>query len=277
MTPPAISAAAEQSADADRFHVTRLTRRRVPGWAVPAGHVLLLWHCLRRFRVLFNPVVSMVFLREVHYIGVRGMRVVALLALVVGALIVTEGTSLLGATNSYLYDLLSWALVYEAAPLLVALVVIGRSVTVVATEIALMQVRGEMRYLEQMRIDPRDYVVLPRLAALTASLLAATFYFQVIAIAGGFTASALLLNVSFDEQTRLMLEAISPLKVVIAGAKTLVFGLVIGTIGCFAGFFAGSTINDVPRAQITAFMRSLTAVVAIDFLVALATFALSVD
>ena len=254
-----------------------VTRTHFPAWAVPAGHLLLLGHCLARVRILFNPMVRLVFLRQVHYVGVEGMRAIAVLALAVGALLVTEATTLLGAANSYLYDMLSWALVTEAAPLLVAVVVIGRSATVIATELALMKVRGEMRYLEQMRIDPRDYVVLPRVAALTASLLAATFYFQVIAIVGGFTTSALLLNVSFEEQMRLMLEAISPLKVIISGAKTLIFGLVIGTVACFAGLYAGRTINDVPRAQITAYMRSLIWVVAIDFVFGLAMFSISTD
>ena len=254
-----------------------VTRAQFPAWAVPAGHLLLLGHCLRRIRTLFNPMVRLVFLRQVHHVGVMAMRAIAVLALALGALLVAEATSLLGADNSYLYDMLSWALVTEAAPLLVTVVVIGRSATVVATELALMKVRGELRYLEQMRIDPRDYVVLPRLAAMTASLLAATFYFQVIAIVGGFAASALLLSVSFADQMGLMLAAISPLKVVLAGAKTLVFGLVVGTIACFAGLYAGRTINDVPRAQITAYMRSLIWVVVIDFVFGLATFTFSAD
>ena len=266
--------AAEPAAAGGLFAVTRT---HFPAWAVPAGHLLLLGHCLARLRTLFNPMVRLVFLRQVHYVGVQGMPAVAVLALALGALLVTEATSLLGATNGYLYDMLSWALVTEAAPLLVAVVVIGRSATTIATELALMKVRGEMRNLEQMRIDPRDYVVLPRIAALTASLLAATIYFQAIAIVGGFSACALLLPVSFTDQMGLMLEAISPLKVVLAGAKTLIFGLVVGTVACFAGLYAGRTINDVPRAQITAYMRSLIWVVAIDFTFALATFSFSTD
>ncbi len=51
-----------------------------------------------------------------------------------------------------------------------------------------------------MRIDPRDYLVLPRIAALTVSMLVATFFYQIISITGGFAVSALLLNVSFGEQ-----------------------------------------------------------------------------
>jgi phospholipid/cholesterol/gamma-HCH transport system permease protein len=249
-----------------------ISRAQFPGWAVPAGHLLLLWHCLRQLRTLFNPMVRLVFLREVYYVGVTSMRVIALLALAVGSLAVAEATSLLGATSSYLYDILDWVLVSEVAPLLVAVAIIGRSATVVATEVGLMRVRGEIRYLEQMRIDPRDYVVLPRVAAMTVSLLAATFYFQVIAILAGFTASAALLNVSFDDQMQLMLQTISPLGVFLAGVKALVFGLIIGTVACFSGLFAGHTINDISRAQVSAYMRSLTAVVAVDFVLALARF-----
>jgi len=265
-----VSVAAEQAAGTELFHVTRT---RYPRWAVPGGHLLLLWYCLAHARMLLNPMVRRVFLRQVFVIGVLGMRIIALLALATGALVATQATWFLGAQNRYLYEILGWLLVTEAAPLFVAVVMIGRSVAVISTELALMKVRGEMRHLEQMRIDPRDYVVLPRLYALAASLLAATLYCQIIAILGGLAASALLLQVSFAQQLQFLLEAISPLGVVIAAAKTIVFGLATGTIACFSGLYAGPAINDVLRAQTTAFLRALTTVIAVDMLFAIVLFA----
>lgn len=249
-----------------------VTRTRFPRWAIPAGHLLLLWHCLRRIPMLRNPMVRLVFLRQVYFVGVQGSRAIVLLAVAVGGLAVPEATSLLGAGNSYLYDLLGLTLVTEAAPLLVALVVIGRSASVISTELALMKVRGELRHLEHMRIDPRDYLALPRISALTVSLLVATFFYQVIAVTGGFAVSALLLNVSFAEQMQLMMGALSPAGIVLAGLKTVIFGLVIGTIACFAGLYAGETVNDVPRAQIAGYMRSLTWLVLIDVVFGIARF-----
>jgi phospholipid/cholesterol/gamma-HCH transport system permease protein len=216
--------------------------------------------------------VQLVFQRQVYFVGVRGLPVITLLALATGALMVTQATSVLGAGNSYLYAMLVWTLVTEAAPLFVAVVVIGRSATVISTELALMKVRGEMRHMEQMRIDPRDYLALPRIVAFIVSLLAATFFYQVISVTGGFAVSTLLLNVSFREQMHLMLAAISWSAFILAGAKTFLFGLLIGTIACFAGIYAGQTVNDVPRAQILAYLRSLTWLVAVDLLFAVATF-----
>jgi phospholipid/cholesterol/gamma-HCH transport system permease protein len=246
-----------------------------PAWAVPGGHLLLLWHCLSRIgHILGNPMIRLVFLRQTYFIGVMGLRAIALLAFAIGALVVTEATRLLGSRNSYLYDLLSWALVTEAAPLFVAIVVIGRSAGVMSTELALMKVRGELRHLEHMRIDPRDYLALPRIMALTASLLATTFYYQVISVIGGFAVAAVLLHVSFIEQVQLLLEALTARAVLLVGVKTIVFGFVIGTVACFSGLYAGNTVNDVPRAQIEAYMRSLTLLVLIDLLFALAAFSL---
>lgn len=249
-----------------------VTHTRFAGWAIPGGHLLLLWHCLSRIALLRNPMVRLVFLRQVYFVGVQGSRAIFLIAIAVGGLAVPGATLLLGANNSLLYNILGWALVTEAAPLLVALVVIGRSASVISTELALMKVRGELRHLEQMRIDPRDYLALPRIAALTVSLLVATFYYQVISVAGGFAASALVLNVSFAEQMQLMLEALSPSGIVLSGVKALIFGLVIGTIACFAGLYAGATVNDVPRAQIVGYMRSLTWLILIDVVFAIAAF-----
>jgi phospholipid/cholesterol/gamma-HCH transport system permease protein len=249
-----------------------VTRARFPVWAVAGGHVLLLRHCLGRFAMLGNPMVRLVFLRQVYFVGVRGFRVIALLALATGGLAVTQATSVLGATNAFLYDLLGWLLVTEAAPLFVAVVVIGRSATVIATDLALMKVRGELRALEQMRIDPRDYIALPRIVALTVSLVASMLYYQIIAVAGGFAVCALLLNVSFLEQMHLLLGAIRWSDMLAAGVKAVVFGLAMGTIACFAGLYAGHTIGEVPRAQIVAYMRCLTWLVAIDVVFAFVTF-----
>jgi phospholipid/cholesterol/gamma-HCH transport system permease protein len=201
------------------FHVSRSA---FPGWAVPGGHLLLLWRCVRQLGML--------------------------------------------RSSSYLYDILAWGLVTEAAPLFVALVMIGRNATVISTELALMRVRGEVRFLEQMGIDPQVYLALPRIVALSVSLFAVTFFYQVIAVAGGFGASALLLNVSFADQVQQLLQAVSFTGILFAMIKAFVFGVVIGTIACFAGLYAGDTINDVPRAQIVAYMRSLMWLVAIDLL-----------
>jgi phospholipid/cholesterol/gamma-HCH transport system permease protein len=265
----AAGAGADVTAKAADFSATGV---RFPRWAVPAGHLLLLGHCLRRLALLRNPMVQLVFLRQVYFVGLMGLPVITLIAFATGALMVTQATSVLGAGNSYLYVMLVWTLVTEAAPLFVAVVVIGRSATVISTELALMKVRGEMRHMEHMRIDPRDYLVLPRIMAFTVSLLAATFYYQVVAVTGGFAVSTALLHVSFADQMQLMLAAISPAAFILAGAKTLVFGLVISTVACFAGIYAGDTINDVPRAQIVAYLRSLTWLVVIDLLFAIATF-----
>lgn len=267
--PAAADTAADQAVASVDYSATGV---HFPGWAVPGGHLLLLGHCLRRVKLLANPMVQLVFQRQVYFVGVLGLPVITLLAFATGALMVTQATSVLGSGNSYLYVMLVWTLVTEAAPLFVAIVVIGRSATVISTELALMKVRGEMRHLEQMRIDPRDYLALPRIMAFTVSLLAATFFYQVVSVTGGFAASTLLLHVSFREQMHLMLAAISPLAFVLAGAKTFVFGLLIGTIACFAGIYAGETVNDVPRAQIVAYVRSMTWLVIVDLMFAIATF-----
>lgn len=269
LIPAAAEVAGDVTAKAVDFSTTDV---RFPGWAVPAGHLLLLWHCLRRLGRLRNPMVQLVFLRQVYFVGVLGLSAITLIAFATGALMVTQAISVLGAGNSYLYAMLVWTLVTEAAPLFVAVIVIGRSATVISTELSLMKVRGEMRHMEHMRIDPRDYLVLPRIVAFTVSLFAATFYYQIVSVTGGFAVSTLLLHVSFLEEMQLMLEALSPGAFLLAGVKTTVFGLLIGTIACFAGIYSGNTINDVPRAQIVAYMRSLTWLVVVDLLFALATF-----
>src|SRR4051794_36378790 len=182
--------------------VTRLGRDALGSWA-------FLTYAIAHIRVLSIRPVRTVFHRQLYFTGIQGISLVLLLGLMVGALVVTQTAAVVGGDSELTVRVLNWTVVGELGPLLAAIIIIARSSVAIATELALMRARGETEHLERMRIPPLDYLVVPRIAALTLSLVVLTVYFQTIAVAGGLAASSLYQSLPFGLQLARFLELTS--------------------------------------------------------------------
>ena len=232
-----------------------------------AGFWALLLYALTHLRMLSIPPVKTVLERQLYFTGIQGLVLVAAMGLLTGAVFAMLATSLLGA-GELAVRALAMALVNELGPLLSAIIVIARSSVAIAAELALMHARDETAHLRMMRIPPLDYLVVPRIAAVTLSVFALTVYFQTVAVAGGLATSALFQNVSFLAQLGRFLDVLSAADIILPSAKSLCFGLAISTISCFHGLDVGKSVTAVPVAAMRAVVQSLLAVFVINGLFA---------
>jgi phospholipid/cholesterol/gamma-HCH transport system permease protein len=235
-----------------------------PVWRNLSGYYSLAAYSFTRFRVLRIAPVRLVFLRQVYYTGIEAFGIISLIALLSGALVITQIISLMGANSELVLRVLVWVVVRELGPLFAAILIIARSSPAIAAELAMMKTHHEIGYLESMGISVNDYLVVPRIAGVTLSVMALTFYFQVIAILGGMGIGALYQHLSFVELLGDFIEVVSPFELAGTVLKSFFFGLVIATISCFHGMEVEETITEVPKAAIRAVMRSLLAVFVID-------------
>ncbi len=224
---------------------------------------------LSRLHVLANPMVRLVFLRQIYYTAVQSLRLLSVAALVVGSALVGNVTLILGA-DPRLYDIVELVLVRNAAPLGAAIVIIGRSATAISSELALMRCNGEIDALRHLRIPVHDYLIVPRVAAVTLATVGCCFYFQLVAVVGGFAVSALMLDVSLEEQLRRFAENVSIGAMALEVLKSLCFGFSAAAIACATGLNAAPRITDVHLVPARAFLRAAVAVIAIDALFLLA-------
>src|SRR5438034_457273 len=70
----------------------------------------------------------------------------------------------------YVADLVSVSLLRELGPLLIAVIVIGRSGSVVTAELGTMKVSEEIEALQVMAINPIRFLVVPRFLAMVIML-----------------------------------------------------------------------------------------------------------
>ncbi len=232
------------------------------------GCVQLLWYAFTHLRVLRIPPVNAVFHRQIFFTGVEAVGIVAVFALLSGALVITQSTSLVGGDSELIVKVLIWILVREVGPLFAAIIIIARSSAAIASELALMKTRQEMTSLTRMGIAPHDYLLVPRIAGVTLAVLALTIYFQVIAIGGGLAISAMFQNVSYFDQVGRFLETVKLSEFAVIAFKGCLFGLAISTISCYNGMQAQPSVTEVPKVAIKAVLQSLLFVFTLDALIA---------
>jgi phospholipid/cholesterol/gamma-HCH transport system permease protein len=205
----------------------------------------------------------------VYFSGTTATGGIVLRGAFLGTLIIVYVIEVLGADAELAVKMLLWVVLREVGPMIAAILVIQRSGTAIATELALKEISGEIASLKRMRIDPHDYLVVPRVHAMALSLAALTLYVQLIAVGGGMVLSSMIIMIPLDEMLTVFFELASPLDLVYSMVKSLMFGGAIAVVACYHGLHPGGrSINAVPRAAIRAVTEALLAVMLINLLFA---------
>jgi len=233
------------------------------------GTMRLAAHVLRRLWVLKLPPVAEELVRQIYFTGASATATIVIRGALVGTLIIAYVIEVLNADVSLAVKILLWVVLREIGPLIAAVLVIQRSGTAVATELALMKISGELASLRHMRIDPQDYLAVPRVLGIALANMALTVYVQFIAVGGGMVLSAVIVNTSLGEMAGSFFLLASPLDLVYSIAKSLLFGAAIGVIACYYGLNPpGNSINAVPKAAISAVTQATLAVMLLNILFA---------
>lgn len=214
-------------------------------------------------RYWFRAPVRRVLARQLYFTGLESLVLVLLIGMALGAIIVSQLHYKFGQSGAETLRLLAQLLLGELSPLLTALILIARSSSAMASELAAMRVNNEIWMLRQFGVSPVHYLFLPRI---TGMLLASVFLAIYLALAAMLTAALLTSGPNAFNELYLLSDALPVTDVLGGMVKTALFGMVIATIACRAGFRAGHAMTDIPRAASSAVVSSLLAVFVLDAL-----------
>lgn len=158
------------------------------------------------------------------------------------------------------------ALFRELAPVMTAIMVLGRAGAAIAAEIASMRISEQIDALEVMAVDPMEFLVVPRVIAGVAMVPILSVYFGVVgSIASAIVACGIMgLDSSvFWHQYAWVVDFIELVHCVIKGA---VFGLVLTWIACFCGFKAQGGARAVGFATRSTVVASLLVILLTDYI-----------
>ena len=198
--------------------------------------------------------------------GVAALPIVTVVNVLVGGILAFVGAIQLRpfGADIYVASLVGIAVVREMAALMTAIIMSGRTGGAYAANIATMQGNEELDALRAIGIPVFDYLVLPRVLALTAMMPILYLYGCAVGILGGLVVSVATLNVSAISFVTKMRAAVSLGQFGLGVAKSLTFGALIAIAACRIGLRAGRSAADVGQAATTAVVASVVGVIVLD-------------
>jgi phospholipid/cholesterol/gamma-HCH transport system permease protein len=207
--------------------------------------------------------------RAVHQsmaVGLRAIPIITLITFFVGVIIALQGAyglQRLGALH-LVAGLVAISITRELGPLVAAIVVIGRSGSAFAAEIGAMRVAEELDALKTMALDPVEFLVTPKLAAMVVMMPCLAIWSDLMGILGGALFGVTGAGFTFGSYFIATREALALRDITTGLAKSLVFGIVITAVGCHEGFSTGAGADEVGKSTTAAVVISIFLVVLID-------------
>jgi phospholipid/cholesterol/gamma-HCH transport system permease protein len=220
---------------------------------------LLYWLLVAPFRGNFFKI-SPVF-RQMVFIGVRAAPMVALTSLSVGVTLALQAAHSLQQLGAEIYvpDLVMLSILREMGPVLIAVIVIGRSGSAVAAELGTMKVSEEIEALEVMAINPVQFLVVPRFLAMLVMLPTLTIFGNYIGVLGGWAVCRLALGFNTAGYILRAIESATPWDLYSGVIKSAVFAWIIITIACNAGLHVEGGAEGVGQSTTASVVQALLA------------------
>lgn len=220
---------------------------------------LLLLGAFARLGNLRREAVQVELWRQVDRAALDFAGLAALLGALAGGLTIAIAELGLGVGVSIGVRLLHLLILEQFAGFVCALLLVAGPATNAAFELGLMQQRGEVRTLRLIGIDPRDYLVLPRVLGFALGLFVLTAIFQAAAVVGGGVLAALVTPVTFLQQIEALGLIVSPGAVALSAGKSLALGGAVGTLVCQQGLGAVLAPAEMPGVSRRLFLGALVA------------------
>jgi len=229
---------------------------------------------LRAFTAIFAPLfghrgwrLSALFAQMVS-IGVASLPTVCLANFLLGIVLAIQGAGQfekLGAT-AMVANLVAFSILREIGPLITAVIVIGRSGSAITAELGTMKVAEEIEALNVMGIDPVKFLVVPRLLAMIIMMPVLTVLGEGVGLFAGWLISVTSLHLDPVFYVSNSVDAVEQKDLFTGLLKALIFGGVVGTVGCFYGIQVEGGAEGVGKATTKSVVTSLTCMLAMDAL-----------
>ena len=159
---------------------------------------------------------------------------------------------------------LAMGVVLEFAPIAAGLLVAARSGASLGAELGSMRLTEQIDALEVLGLSPLRELVAPRLLACMISLPVLTLFITYLALSTGYLAEAVGGTMTLTSYVKKSLMDLRLHDVIPATLKTVVFGYLVGVVGCWYGMSAHGGTEGVGRAATGSVVTSVFLVVVAD-------------
>jgi phospholipid/cholesterol/gamma-HCH transport system permease protein len=187
--------------------------------------------------------------RHIFEIGYRSAPLIATSGLAIGVVLSMHTRASLErfGAEAMIPAGLAIALIRETGPLVTALLVAGRVGAGIGAELGAMKVTEQIDALEAVAVDSFKYLAVTRILACIIAMPLLTSIADFFGILGGYLAESTISGMSAQLYFRRAFSLIEFQDFIPATMKTAIFGMIIGTIGCYLGFTTTQGTEGVGR------------------------------
>lgn len=213
-------------------------------------------------------------LNQLTKIGFEALPIVFLVAFLLGAILALQAAKQLQQFGAVIYmaDLVAITLTREIAPILISIVIAGRSGSAFASEIGTMLVTEEITALRAMGVDPVKILVMPKMAGMVIGLPSLVLVSDLIGIGAGFCVGCLMLDIAFWDYYNQTVKILSMADVWAGIKKCFAFAVLISMVGCHRGFSVTGGAEGVGKATTSAVVDSIILIIAVNSIFTLVSY-----
>src|SRR5690606_6521836 len=172
---------------------------------------------------------------------------------------------------SWMPSMVGISIVREIGPIITALVCAGRIGSGIGAELGSMRVTEQIDAMEVSGTNPFKYLVVTRVWAATLMLPLLVIIGDAVALFGSFLVEHVKGNVSFMLYFNQVFDALEYGDLIPATLKSFFFGLAIGIVGTYKGYYCSKGTEGVGRAANSAVVLTSLLLFVIDFIAVLIT------
>jgi len=205
--------------------------------------------------------------------GVRAMPVTALVGFLIG--IVLSYLSALQlkrfGADIFIVNILGLGIVRELGPVLVAVLVAGRSGSAMTAQLGVMRVTEEIDALATMGVSQSLRLIFPKVAALALAMPLLVLWATAIALIGGMVSAQIQLDISYGFFYDTLPKVVPVANVWIGLAKGFVFGILVALVACHFGLRVRPNTESLSSNTTASVVTAITVVILVDSIIAIAT------
>ncbi len=209
--------------------------------------------------------------------GFDGVPITVLIGFLLGLILAFESAASLRTfgVEVYVADLIAIGLFRELGPLVTAIILAGRSGSAFAAEIGTMKVDEELDALTTFGLPPVRFLVLPRVVAVALAMPVLTIFSEFAGLIGGAIVLQLM-NVPTVVYWSHVAKVSTVFIIVLGLSKSVLFGFLVGLIGCSCGMRTRNTADGVGVAATNAVVGGIIAIAVFDGLIAVVCYIIGV-
>jgi phospholipid/cholesterol/gamma-HCH transport system permease protein len=200
--------------------------------------------------------------------GAQALVIVSVMSFLIGLILAFVGAMQLKLFGAQIFvaPLVGISMVRSMGAIMAGIIMSGRTGASFAAQIGTMQVNEEIDALRTAGIPPMDFLVLPRVLALSLMMPLLTLYADFMGILGGLFVGVVGLDIGFMEYYNATKQYLNLTNFAIGIFSGLTFGVLVALAGCMRGMQCGrsaSAVGDATRSSVVTGIVSIVVATAI--------------